>query len=220
MNGLLTATIYDVEQTVKRGTGVRLCEIEGHSAEVVSVQFSPNGEGLLTVSQDGTAKIWTCQPAPTQARPTFANAHQDVVFQLAFDPHGNRLLSGSFDGTARVWDLASRQWITTFKEHKAPVVAVDFNVQGTRAASLDAEGVLHVWDPVTGSPIFCIDPQSDLFAEHIRAGSGRIVGDIFHFPGVLSTGLFTPDGCARRCLRKRRDESISRRRWNVRSISC
>ena len=167
-------------QTVKRGAGVRLREIEGHSAEVISVQFSPNGEGLLTVSQDGTAKIWTCQPAPTQSRRTFANAHQDVVFQLAFDPHGNRLLSGSFDGTARVWDLISRQYITTFKEHKAPVVAVDFNVQGTRAASLDAEGVLHVWDPVTGSPIFCIDPQSDLFAEHIRAaGVGGSLGIFF-----------------------------------------
>ncbi len=153
MNGLLTATIYDVEQTVKRGTGARLCEIEGHSAEVVSVQFSPNGEGLLTVSHEGTAKIWTCQPAPTQANPTFAKAHQDVVFQLAFDRHKNRLLSGSFDGTARVWDLESRQLITTFEEHDAPVVAVDFNVHGTRAASLDADGVLHVWNPVTGSPI-------------------------------------------------------------------
>ncbi len=189
VTGLLAATIYDV------ATGTPLCPpIEGHSAEVKSVQFSPDGEQLLTISEETAAKIWTSKLAPPRDVPTFANAHSGLVFQIAFDPSGKRLLSGSFDGTARIWDLKSRTLTATYEDHGEPVVAVGFNVDGTRAASLDANGVLHVWDPDTGKQIFHIDPQSDQFARHIRATGGRLIGDILYFPAVLSTGMFTPDG--------------------------
>ena len=184
MNDLFSATIYEVD------TRKPLCEIKGHSAEVRSVQFSPDGKRLLSVSDDGTARIWTAQPALSRESPTFANAHSDMVFQVEFDSYGKRLLSGSFDGTACVWDLQTRRLLSTYTGHANAVLAVDFNADGTRAASLDADGVLHVWDPVTGTCIFRIDPESDRFARHIRAASG----DLLYFPGVLTTGLFTPDG--------------------------
>jgi WD40 repeat protein len=188
MNDVLTASIYDVT------SGARLCTIAGHSSEVRTLQFSPNGQRLLTTSEDGIAKIWTSKPLPPRDVRKLANAHDDVIYQIEFDPSGQRLLSGAFDGTARVWDLRTGTMIATYEDHAAPVVAVDFDAGGTRAASLDAEGVLHVWDPVTGSQIFHIDPHSDQFRRHVRAQDGRMNRDLLYFPGPLSTGIFTPDG--------------------------
>jgi hypothetical protein len=44
----------------------------------------------------------------------------------------------------------------------------------TRAASLDADGVLHSWDPVTRDPSFQIDLLSDQFDGNIWERDGRI----------------------------------------------
>ena len=188
MRGLLAVTIHDVK------SGSQIGQIEGNTSSLRSIGFSPDGTKLMTTAEDGTAIIWSPEPASPDPVRTLSNAHDDAVYQIDFDESGQRLLSGSFDKTVRVSDFASRQVIATYGGHKTDVISVDFHPDGVRAASLDRNGYLHVWDAGDASPLLVIDPESERFGQLMSTTGGGRRGEIFSFPGVLSTGLFSPDG--------------------------
>jgi WD40 repeat protein/serine/threonine protein kinase len=75
--------------------------LTGHSAEVVSLAFSPDGRRLASASSDRTLKLWDT----TTGQDVFTlRGHTAGVRCLAFSPDGNILVSGGIDSTARVWN--------------------------------------------------------------------------------------------------------------------
>src|SRR5262249_18722076 len=77
--------------------------LTGHSAEIVSVGFSPDGRRLATASFDRTMKLWDVQ---TGQDVFTLLGHTAALACLAFSPDGNQIVTGSFDATARVWNAA------------------------------------------------------------------------------------------------------------------
>ena len=53
---MITASVCGI-----RDTGERLQALKGHTAPVVSVDFSPHGETLVSGSRDGTIRLWDTQ---------------------------------------------------------------------------------------------------------------------------------------------------------------
>jgi WD40 repeat protein len=74
-----------------------------HDDRVRSVAFSPDGNYVVSASDDGTARVWETATGNEIARMT----HDDWVRSVAFSPDGNYVVSGSDDGTARVWEPAT-----------------------------------------------------------------------------------------------------------------
>ncbi len=86
--------------TTKRET---LMSFMPHGA-VATVDFSPNGEQLLTGSWDTTAKLWDVATArPLRKLPL---EHRGPINAALFSPNGEELLTVSDDGTAIIWDAA------------------------------------------------------------------------------------------------------------------
>ena len=187
-DGPFSVAIHEV------ASGELITRIEGNNSTVRSICLSPDGSKLMASSEDGTAMIWTARPASSELVATLSRAHGAPVFQIDIDEAGRKLLTGSFDSTARVWDLKTQQLINTYQGHDARVVAVDLHPDGVRAASLDANGHVHVWNINSAKQIFSLDPESDEFARHMRNTGGGKQGEIFSFPATLSTGIFSPDG--------------------------
>src|SRR3954469_20012450 len=77
--------------------------LTGHSANVVSVAFSPDGRRLATASYDRTTKLWDVQ---TGQDVFTLLGHTAGLACLAFSPDGNQIVTGGFDATARVWNAA------------------------------------------------------------------------------------------------------------------
>lgn len=73
----------------------------GHSADVVSVVFSPDSRRLATASFDRTIKLWDTQ---TGQDVFTLGGHTAGLLCLAFSPDGNQIVSGGYDATARVWN--------------------------------------------------------------------------------------------------------------------
>jgi WD40 repeat protein/serine/threonine protein kinase len=189
IRGLFEVSIHNVN------SGAEICRIKDHPFPLFSIRFSPDGKRLMAAGDGASAFIWKPQFALPGSGRSLSNAHDDAVYQIAVDPSGRRLLSASYDETVRVWDLKTRRNISTYEGHDAEVIAVDWHRDrdGGRAASLDRNGNLHVWRVRDGTPLFTIEPESDRFATLMdRTGGGR-GGEIFSFPAVLSTGLFSPD---------------------------
>lgn len=96
-------------------------ELRGHSGDVSSVAFSPNGQFVLTVSrQDGTARVWDRaggEPlyvlgtrraglnSATMNEPPGPRQYTDDVVAAAFSSDGKLVVTAHGDGNARVYSL-------------------------------------------------------------------------------------------------------------------
>src|SRR5206468_3861063 len=89
-------------QVWQAATGKLSVVLRGHTDQVSSVSFSPNGHWIMTGSDDQTGAIWNAQ---TGAREAVLVGHGDSVRTTAFSGNGRWLLTSSDDGTARLWRI-------------------------------------------------------------------------------------------------------------------
>jgi WD40 repeat protein len=69
---------------------------EGHTGEVNSAIFAPDGGRILTGSDDRTARLWDLDGKPLAT----LQGHTGPVESTVFSPDGGRILTASADGMA------------------------------------------------------------------------------------------------------------------------
>ena len=90
-----TAKVWDAK------SGAEVLTLKGHTEQVSSASFSPDGSRIVTGSRDKTAKVWD---AKSGAEVLTLKGHTGPVHSASFSPDGSRIVTGSDDGTAKVWD--------------------------------------------------------------------------------------------------------------------
>ena len=83
-------------------TGAHKHTLAGHSSNVTSIAFSPNGQLLASGSGDDTIRLWD---VITGAYTGILAGHTGAIISVAFSPDGQTLSSGSRDGTTLLWKL-------------------------------------------------------------------------------------------------------------------
>jgi WD40 repeat protein len=91
----------------------------GHTDCVKSVAFSPDGQHIVSGSDDRTIRVWNAMTGETAAG-RFAG-HTSRVNSVAFSPDGQHIVSGSLDGTIRALNITIGKTETTndvdFNDH-------------------------------------------------------------------------------------------------------
>jgi WD40 repeat protein len=77
--------------------------LKGHTGDVGSVAFSPDGKFLASGSRDYTIKLWD---VATGSLVRTLEGHASGVLSVAFSPDGRLLASGSGDWTIKLWDIS------------------------------------------------------------------------------------------------------------------
>ena len=95
----------------------------GHSSNVSSVAFSPDGKQIVSGSLDSTIKLWDTE----SGREIRTLGYTHGVLSVAFSLDGKQVLSSSFDGTLKLWDMVTGHVIRTFSGHTDGVMSVVFN---------------------------------------------------------------------------------------------
>ena len=143
--------------------------LEGHRDSVYAVSFSPDGERLVSGSDDATLRLWDLDGNPIGGP---LAGHRDGVLSVSFSPDGERIVSGSDDAMLRLWDRDGNPIGAPLEGHRARVWSVSFSPDGERLVSGSDDATLRLWDR-DGNPI-----------------GGPLAG---HRDGVWSVS-FSPDG--------------------------
>jgi hypothetical protein len=93
----------NVSQTFSATIRLTVTTLSGHTDEVNSVAFSPDGRLLASGSADYTIKLWDVASGSLVRTLT---GHTDYVLSVAFSPDGRLLASGSDDKTIKLWDIS------------------------------------------------------------------------------------------------------------------
>jgi WD40 repeat protein len=116
--------------------------LEGHSAPVNRVEWSPDGRRLASESNDGTIRIWSLEQNRDVTFAFYAE-RPTQLFTVAVSADGDQVAAGSEDGTIRIWDSSSGKLLSVVesRDNASPVTSLAWSRSGELAACHDDETI-------------------------------------------------------------------------------
>lgn len=129
-----------------------LLTYRGHRGKVHTLAWSPDGRYIVSSGEDETIQVWGANSGETVLT-RHINALQPSA--LAWSPDGRYLACTGdlFAETVQVWEAATGKPApdyATYDKHSEQVQAIAWSPDGASIASAGDDGVVHVWDALTG----------------------------------------------------------------------
>ncbi|KAK3282636.1 hypothetical protein CYMTET_9633 [Cymbomonas tetramitiformis] len=119
-----------------------LARMTGHVQLINQVQFSPNGQWIVSASFDKSVKLWD---GATGKFITSFFGHIAPVYQVAWSADSRLILSGSKDSTLKIWEVRTRKLKMDLPGHEDEVYSVDWSPNGWRVCSGSKDRCLKIW---------------------------------------------------------------------------
>ena len=190
--------------------------LRGHTGGVRDVEFSPDGQWLVSGGADGTLRLWTVGEGLGGGGRKIGETG-DVIMAVCFSPDGTTVATGNGDGTVQLWDVVQGA------PDGRPLIdlalgfnVVEFSPSGQALLASMHDGTIYGWaipsrtqlfDPVTGAHTshllkLAVSPAGDRLATASTDGtsivlefpSGRIIGPAFASDALIGSVVFRPDG--------------------------
>ncbi|KAF0307880.1 U5 small nuclear ribonucleoprotein [Amphibalanus amphitrite] len=119
--------------------------LTGHSGDIFSVRFHPEGQFLASTGFDRQILLWnTYGECENFAMMT---GHTGAVMELCFSTDGDRLYTASTDKTLAIWDVTSGLRVRKLRGHSTFVNCVSSARRGpTLLCSGGDDSTVRIWD--------------------------------------------------------------------------
>ncbi len=129
--------------------------LEGNMAAVRSLQYSANGQLLLSGGQDNTVRVWD---AARRKLLKTMRGHAGYVQSCCFAPDSEWVLSGSHDHMAKLWSIAGYEETRVLQGrvlegHRDAVLDATFSPDGQKILSASRDRSAKLWNALTGKEI-------------------------------------------------------------------
>ena len=170
-------------------TGESRAILTGHTNSITTLAFSLDGTMLASASADGSIRFWNTEIG-TPILPHIAG-HARSANTAAFFKDSSTLVTTAFNGITTFWDLETSAINRQTIGHRDWLMALAFSPDGTKFASLSADGNLF-FEPGSGRPTH-ISPKPDQMIRLTDVNTGRELATLTHQinPTLI---VFSPDG--------------------------
>ena len=162
----------------------------GHTSEIYSYAFSPNGHRIVSGAADQSLKVWDAESGEEISTLT---GHSGWVNSCAFSPDGQRIVSGDWNGLLKVWDAESGCEIYTLTGHFGSVKSCAFSPDGRRIVSGADDNSLKAWDAESGEEISVFFMEGKLASVNLAASGSIAACDNLGRVYILSIVGVLPD---------------------------
>ncbi len=157
--------------------------LAGHDKPVRSVAFSPNGQVLVSGSEDNSVRLWdVAKGEPLKA----LRGHSRAVRSAAFSPDGSRVISGGEDQSVRIWNVGDYEEVrvlhaTVFSGHEDAVLGARYSRDGKQIVTASRDRTASLWDAASGQPLRRFDEGHEFLisgaaffpdGKHMATGAG------------------------------------------------
>ncbi|KAG6843192.1 hypothetical protein H0H87_007050, partial [Tephrocybe sp. NHM501043] len=179
-------------------TGALVKEFKGHTRAVQSVAFSPDGQQVVSGSNDQTVCIWDALTGDLVKQ---LKGHTRAVQSVAFSPDAKEVVSGSNDQTVHIWDALTGDLVKELKGHTDSVQSVAFSPDSKQVMLGSNDGTVQIWDSLTGElvkkhpdPTFSHSTDKASILNMVESASDINLWSIDHSTGWASSksGHFPP----------------------------
>ncbi|MDF5719540.1 MAG: NB-ARC domain-containing protein [Rhizonema sp. PD37] len=122
--------------------------LEGHTAWVRALAFSPDGKILASGSLDYTIRLWNVETGQCLQ---ILLGHTSGVQSVAFSDDGSTLASGSNDQTIRLWNIQTRQCLQILQGHTDNLMFVAFHPNRQTLITASRDDTVRLWNIQTGA---------------------------------------------------------------------
>ncbi|KIJ07094.1 hypothetical protein PAXINDRAFT_50108, partial [Paxillus involutus ATCC 200175] len=143
----------------------------GHRDSIWSVACLPDGERVISGSEDGSVRAWRAQDGRGVVE---WEGHSSSVWTLGFSVDSARLVSGSRDGSVVVWSTTTgKRLVGPLTGHTGWVFCASFSPQGDEIASCDSRDV-RIWN--SHSPNRAVeDPHINIIRSITVSPNGKFI---------------------------------------------
>jgi WD40 repeat protein len=121
---------------------------DGHCAFVNALAVMSDSRRLVTVSDDGTARVWDVSTGNVMM--VIASHTGGRICAVAITPNGDQFVTGGYDGTARLWNRADGKLATIFRGHRSWIVTVAVSPDGHHLLTGSFDSTIRLWDLASG----------------------------------------------------------------------
>lgn len=145
--------------------------LKGHQASVIYAPISPNGQYVVTISHDHSARLWSAKTGSQLTMLVNSDSAAHAPYSAVFSPDGSRFAVATNDNLVRIWRLADLSLLATIK---APQLAqIVFSNDGARIAFY-TDGIV-IWDIETVQKVLTIRAQQEIAAVMLDADRRHLV---------------------------------------------
>lgn len=149
---------------------------KAHDKDINAIDIDPSGTLFASASQDRTVKIYSSAEGEAVG---VLRGHRRGVWTVKFAPKASQvpnsgskglIATGSGDKTVKIWSLADYSCLLTLEGHSNSVLKLAWlpyrpvdarDKRGPQVASAAGDGLVKVWDSVSGEAMSTLDNHTD-----------------------------------------------------------